>query len=173
LTDYLDGQLSPEGRAAFARHLDQCPACRLARDEQRGVDDLLRRAAAQDAPVPADLVGRIERRLRAMRRRRAAGCAAGLAAAVLAGVGLSAWLGRPTASTDPATAPTTPVEPREAVGRPPVVDVTVTSPAGIVAVPVRSRNSAVTILWVYPIRDAAPDRRAVADPPIPSDRSGL
>jgi len=61
LSTYLDGELSPSEAAELEMHLHECPECGLALEDLR----LLSRAVAEEElpPLPADLAGRITRRL--------------------------------------------------------------------------------------------------------------
>jgi anti-sigma factor RsiW len=159
LLGYLEDGLSADERQAFALHLEQCPDCRRQLDQQRRIDHLLRQGAGDDVPVPPGLTVRVERRLRAARRRRLAVWAGALAAAVLLAVGVSAWLMRPVPTPEPLPAPATvKVEPPPAPPQVPhrlVAEVTITPAQGLVAVPVPTRDPSVTILWVFPDRQAA------------------
>ena len=115
------------------------------------LDELLRAAAAQPAPLPPGLIENVERfiasRCRRRRRRRAL---VGLAAAAAVALLVSSWLAR--RSLDP-TAPDVP-SPRRApiaaqAASAPVAEVDVSTGPGTIAVPVRSGNPRVTVYWVY------------------------
>ncbi len=155
LDNYLDRALPDEAHAAFADHARQCPTCRQAVEDQGRVDDLLRRAVARE-PVPEGLTPRIARRLREAERGRRLRRAAGLAAALLAGLGL--WgLGRQPP-------PETPRPPEQAETAPPapdprsLVDVTFESSPSVIALPLRTDSPNVTVIWIYPTADVdAPD----------------
>ena len=91
LDDYLLGWLSPEGAAAFERHLAGCPSCRREHELQRSIDRALAGPDVSLDPIPASLVERIRGQVRARGRRRAirrnwlAAAAATLLIAVAAG----------------------------------------------------------------------------------------
>jgi anti-sigma factor RsiW len=81
LDEYLCGGL-PSGEAAdFEAHLAACPACREQSAVQRQIDRLLAEGTAGIEPVPISLPGRIERGVRAARRRRLLAWAGAAAAA--------------------------------------------------------------------------------------------
>src|ERR1700732_3273191 len=95
---YLGKWLTEPERVAFAAHLEGCPQCQKAMGEQQAITRLLAMALTSEAPVPAGLSERVEKRMRSARRRRLAGQLAGLAglAALLALVcGVALWLRRP------------------------------------------------------------------------------
>lgn len=53
LADYLSGELAPEARAGFDRHLAVCPACQAYLKDYEATIRLGRAAFAEpDAPVP-------------------------------------------------------------------------------------------------------------------------
>jgi hypothetical protein len=170
LAGYLEDGLTADELQAFTDHLPHCPGCRQATEEQRRLDQLLERASLQSSPVPAGLVERLERRLRKAQGRRRAAWVSGLAATVLMAAGVRVWLTRspsfPERPVDPPVAQVTPAPPEKATR--PLVQVRVTSPDEVVAVPVPTRNPTVTILWLYPAR-----RPAVPSSTNPSDGSGL
>ena len=65
LSDYLAGELPPDVRRAFERHVDLCPACRHYIAAFKTAIELGREAcadenaAAAEAGVPADLIAAI------------------------------------------------------------------------------------------------------------------
>lgn len=62
LTAFADGALSPERRAAVARHLEGCPECRAERERIAGA--LAALARLPDPPAPSPFFGaRLEARL--------------------------------------------------------------------------------------------------------------
>jgi len=65
---YLDGDLSPAERTAFADHLQTCPACRELLDQIQVVFDAL--AAWQTAAPPSGIPNQVMARLPASRRKR-------------------------------------------------------------------------------------------------------
>jgi len=66
LSAFLDGELSPSGREAVARHVDACGRCALRCEELRKVKELL---DARAVPEKVDLVDRIMERVAAEGRR--------------------------------------------------------------------------------------------------------
>jgi hypothetical protein len=91
---YVLGALSPADRAAFERHLPGCAACRRSVNQLAGLPGLLARVPAEvldsgelPVPVPDTLLPSLLRRARRTQRRRTLAIA-GLAAAVLAAVGI-------------------------------------------------------------------------------------
>ncbi len=150
LDDYLAHDLIGDEHTRFVAHLPDCPECRRAVREQQRLDDLLMEATAELEPVPAGLTGRIERRLRAARRRRVAAALTALVAAV---AGL--WLfGRPAPRMDDPRPPLAqvPSEPPRPAAR---VRVTFPARANLLAVPVPTDSPNVTALLVYPSRRPA------------------
>jgi anti-sigma factor RsiW len=157
LDGYLGRWLREPELLAFVAHLESCPRCRQAVNEQREVDRLLKQAAASDGRMPPEFVNRIEERLVRARRRRVVFRAAALAAGVLLALGVSVWmLRKPGATHDVAQAP--PVEHPVPAPAPRVATRVVLSPStGLTAVPIRSNNPDVTIVWLFPgsLRTAA------------------
>jgi anti-sigma factor RsiW len=153
LDDYPADALTPDERQAFVDHLADCAACRQQVDEAERLNRLVAEAVAVGNSVPPGLVGRIERRLRA-RRRRMMVWAGAAAAAVLAAGGVTVWLTRPPAPPVEQAVTPRPTEkpPAQVTAAPPRVEVTVTSPEKTVARPVKTRNPAVTVVWIYPSR---------------------
>src|SRR5438270_13502249 len=94
LASYLEDGLTADELHVFTDHLEHCPGCRQATDEQRRLDQLLERASLQDTSMPAGLVDRLERRLRKAQRRRRVAWVIGLTAALLVAAGVGVWLTR-------------------------------------------------------------------------------
>src|SRR5438105_2292110 len=84
LDDYLTRDLGGADRARFTAHLPGCPDCRRAVRAHERLGAVLTAATTELEPVPAGLIDRIERRLRAARRRRLVALAAALLAAAVA-----------------------------------------------------------------------------------------
>jgi anti-sigma factor RsiW len=161
LDAYLADELPGSERAAFESHLDICPACHEAVDEQQWIDGLLQSPARlQLERPPASILDSFQVSV-AQRRRRFLQAACGLAAAavLLIAVGLSLngnhHAAQPVdrvkntiASVKPAQAPTAQVSATTA--RPPA---TFVSTSEAIAVPVESSSSDVTIVQVYPTTD--------------------
>jgi len=118
--------------------------------------------------VPASLVAQIDGRLRRARRRRVAAWATGLAAAVLLVCALGAWLLPQRAKENesarhpvvalPAPPPEPTPDPRS------FVEVTFQPPSDVIAVPQKTDDPSVTIIWLYPTIKAAQETS-----PAPTD----
>lgn len=141
LDAFLDGELAPGESASFAAHLDQCPTCRVAVDEQQWIDGLLRAPAiAQRETTPAALVesfrGALARRIQFRR------LTFGVAAAVLlVAVGWTLKLNRQADGTRPIEVAVSDMKPAATfVGGPDVI-----------VVPVASQHPDVTIVRVFPV----------------------
>jgi hypothetical protein len=161
---YLGKWLSDGERIAFEAHLNTCPACRRSIAEQRRLDALLARATAAAVAVPAGLLDQIDRRLRRARQRRVAAWAAGLAAAAIGIVIVSTQL-LPQHAPDMERAPSSSIARPEPVPAPhALVTVTVPPPSDVIAVPQKSENPSVTIIWLYPtLKTAKETGPAAAD----------
>ena len=184
LDDYLSACLSDDEAARFEAHLAHCPACREETADQRGIDRLLARGAAQRAPTPSSLVDRIEGQIRSLRRRRVIRTALALSAAAAVVLAVGVWLipqndGTPAGPTTHAGAssiaeerikrePDSHADRHEAAppaqlasdGKP-RVRVSLADPAEAILVPVETSNPNVSIVWIYPtVRPG----RAAAEP---------
>jgi hypothetical protein len=152
---YVGKWLTNEERIEFEMHLGDCPDCRQFVDECQRLESLLARANAACVPVPPALIGRIEHRIR-KRRRKAAAWAASLAAAGVLICAILAWyvvqrvpnarsVQPPVVAQLPQPAALMRVrDPR------PSVEVTFEPSSDVIAVPHRTDNPSVTIIWVYP-----------------------
>jgi anti-sigma factor RsiW len=161
LDAYLADDLPGCERAAFESHLDLCPACRDAADEQQWIDGLLQSPARlQLERPPASILDSFQLSV-AQRRRRVLQAACGLAAAavLLIAIGVSLKdnqeaaqpvdrVANTSASVEPTKAPT--AQAPAATTRPPA---TFISTSEAIAVPVESSSSDVTIVQVYPTTD--------------------
>ena len=67
LSDWLDGELSPEASSEVEAHLKNCPACRSEAEKYRRTRELLRDAAL---PAPDALSGRVLQILRAEQKQK-------------------------------------------------------------------------------------------------------
>lgn len=67
LMSYVDGELPPEQRAEFDRHLDACAACRRYLDSYRQTIRLAK-GLKQDAPAPPDVPEELVQAILAARR---------------------------------------------------------------------------------------------------------
>jgi len=163
LDEYLCGWLSPDEAADFEAHLASCPACREESTVQRHIDRLLAEGAAPIEPVPVLLPSRIERGVRAARRRRQLGWACTLTAAAGIVLALGLW-GTPTLfstrgndrqtvknpaapvhATEPLAPPTLPEPQSVAAAR-----VTLVDSSSAILVPIESHSPNVTVVCVYP-----------------------
>jgi len=156
LDEYLCGWLSPDEAADFEAHLAGCPACQEECAVQRHIDRLLAEGAARIEPVPVLLPGRIERGVRAARRRQF-GWACSLTAAAGIVLALGLWGapavffprddGRPMAQR-----PTDPVHAAEPFVPQPVAAarVTLVDSSSAILVPIESHSPNVTVVCVYP-----------------------
>jgi anti-sigma factor RsiW len=163
LDEYLCGWLSPDEAAEFAAHLAGCSACREECAVQRRIDRLLAEGAAGIEPVPAALADRIERGVRAARRRRRVGWACALTAAAGIVLALGLW-GAPRSSflrndarpvvTAPVAAddlPQQPVLPSSAKPQAAAIArVTLVDSSSAILVPVESHSPNVTVVRIYP-----------------------
>ena len=174
---YLGKWLTEDQRAEFEAHLATCLDCRRAVQEQQQLEHLLTRAAAVSMAVPADLSERIERRLRQVQRRRSLAWATGLAAAGVLVCALAAWLLTQRTPIEKATPPPmAAVQPRPSESKPDprsLVHVTFQPPSDVIAVPQKTDNPSVTIIWVYPTIKAAKEPTSAPDGILqPTERTG-
>jgi anti-sigma factor RsiW len=155
---YLGGWLSDPERAEFENHLASCPGCRQFVREQKHLDRMLAEATERLQPVPADLSARVAAQLaRAGRRRRRAWAALSAAAILAAGVAAWLWLPpRPNEEQPRSPLAEAPPHPdRQTPPMPPVVQVTFPAASNVIAMPKRTGDPAVTIVWLYPTIPAA------------------
>jgi hypothetical protein len=166
LEGYLDGSLDPELKPVFEAHLETCPACRAEVEADRRLDRLLAKAAAALESAPPQLLGRIEGHLAAgAARRRAWRRAGALAAAALllaASAGLALRLLSPRSPGEPLLLserdelpPELPAAAEYAAPPPARVEFDPASP--LIAVPVRTGNRNLSIVFVYPQVPADPE----------------
>lgn len=161
LDAYLADDLPRSERAAFESHLDVCPACRDAADQQQWIDVLLQSPARLQLERPPGSILDSFQVSVAQRRRRVVQAACGLAAAavLLIAVGLSMNGNQDTSqrdkvatnsivTVDPSQTPRLP-EPATTTQHP----ATFVSATDAIAVPVESSYSDVTIVQVYPTTD--------------------
>jgi len=174
--DYLEDALATGERQKFVAHLEHCAECSRKIDEQRRLEELLKRATMQSMPVPGDLVERVERRLLRKTRRARVAWVSALAASVVLALGVTAWIVRSLPrgqAVAKGLSADTPLEvPEEIVATNAPARVAVTSPTEIVAVPVKSRDPAVTIVWLFPTRHSdAGEGPPLSHPLNPLNRS--
>jgi anti-sigma factor RsiW len=158
LDDYLNGELAPGEAARFSDHLDECPTCREAVDQQQWIDGLLRAPAIAQLEPPSPALVTSVRAARARRlqiSRIAIGITVAAAATLLVGAGWVVELSRQTdrmnsqIATNHVDAPVAEASVATFVGGPEVI-----------VVPVESADSDVTIVRVYPVLE--PDYSAQA-----------
>ena len=174
---YLGKWLAGHERVEFEAHLANCPGCRQFVQEQQRLDNLLAQANAELLPVPAVLLRQIEHRLRKGRRWRLTAWVAALSAAAILACTFAAWylanwLPKDDARQSPPLAtplhpPSQPPDPRT------LVRVTFPSPSDVIAVPQKTENPSITIIWVYPtVKTAQEPNPAPADFFQPPERNG-
>jgi anti-sigma factor RsiW len=174
LEGFLGKWLTAPEWAEFQAHLADCPRCRVRLDEQERLNRLLAEAVRQFTPVPPGLVGRVERRLSRARRRRLVGWTGGIAAALLAGC-FAIWWNRPPSAEErapPRVADAPTPSPLEVRAPAPQVRVRIVRPAEVIAVPRKTDNPAVTIIWVYPAVQTLAPGPTPAGSSQPLERSG-
>ncbi len=161
LEDYLAHGLGDAERAGFVAHLAACLECRRAVEEQERLDRLLGRAVTRLEPVPVILNRRIEQAIRTSRRRRLVRWASGVAAGVALAAVVGWWLLRETPGpsvTAPRVEMPQPAVPQATDPRSRVW-IRFDPKSEVLAVPVRTDNPNVTIVWVYPGAGPARDAR--------------
>jgi Putative zinc-finger len=151
---YLGKWLAEEELVQFEAHLANCADCRQFVEEQQRLKSLLARANTECVPVPPALIGRINHRLRQAQRRRAAGWAISLAAAGVLICAFTGWFFVQRMPDDRSVQPPTmaklPQPPQPARDSRPPVAVTFQPSSDVIAVPHKTDNPSVTIIWVYP-----------------------
>jgi hypothetical protein len=175
---YLGKWLAKDERRMFEAHLADCPDCRHRVQEDERLDSLLARANVELMPVPASLLDQIDRRLRQARRQRISAWTSGLAAA---GILISAvavrFFNPPVPDNGPGPSPVLTEHPRPAEALPDprsLVQVTVENPSDVIAVPRRTDNPSVTIIWLYPtIKAGQEPNPAPGELFQPSERNGI
>jgi hypothetical protein len=175
---YLGKWLTGDELVEFEAHLAYCRDCRQIIQEEQRLESLLARANSALAPVPPALIDRVEHRLRQAGRRSAAAWATGLAAAALLICAVAIWhLPQRVPEDGPVPSPVAAQAPRPAElahARRPLVEVTFHSPSDVIAVPQKTENPSVTIIWVYPTikaeQDPSPEPSDLFQPP---ERNGI
>jgi hypothetical protein len=151
---YLGKWLCEEEVIQFKAHLANCADCRQVVEEQQRLESLLARANTECVPVLPALSDRIEQRLRQARRRRAAGWTTSLAAAGILICAFTAWFFIHRVPDDQSVQPPVmaqlPQPPQPLRESRPQVQVTFEPSSDVIAVPHKTDNPAVTIIWVYP-----------------------
>lgn len=148
----LDAELSPRRRAALQQHLRTCANCRKQRRQLAHVQALIHGLAEQSERSDVT-AARIE-----FGQRQAFPWRGGLAAAAVLALCMGGWL---TARFLQATAPEPPApaivqtHPDPAASGIPdprsLVEVTFEPAADVIAVPMKTENPNITIIWAYPI----------------------
>jgi anti-sigma factor RsiW len=176
LDRYLGNDLSGLEREAFQSHLEGCPQCRQAAEEQERLNQLLLRATTQLNPFPAFLRERVEQRLRSARRRQLLRGIAAFAAVLLVALGLAAWqlTYRYAADISPALPSAGASQPAPPPGHDPRSQVQVTFPprVEVIAVPLPTASPNVTLIWLYPTEATTMPAPASAPSPL-LERNGL
>ncbi|HOF17708.1 MAG TPA: zf-HC2 domain-containing protein [Phycisphaerae bacterium] len=124
LSAYHDGEMSPDCRVEFERHLGQCPQCAAELDRLRRLTAML--GAARPAAIPAASLARLHRAVDLLPTtgiRRLAEALAGVAAAIL----LVCMIGLARRSDAPAATASMPVWETQAVAQQQAVSATATS----------------------------------------------
>jgi hypothetical protein len=144
----VDGELNDRQRRALTEHLEVCSACRAHQRQLAQMRDGMSRLSALTAESGASSEWLLPNRRRHLPR-----WAAGLtaAAAVLAIAAVGWWsLGSPApGSSEHVVKHDGDAHPSEQTKTPPLPDVQVTFGSDVIAVPMKSKNPNVTILWIY------------------------
>ena len=151
LDDYLARDLMGDDRAGVVAHLHSCAECRRNIQEQERLNVMLTEATVRLDRIPPELFDQVERRVRITRRRRTMATALAVAATI-AGIWLVSHRGEPEAAhqLNVTVAGTSGSE----EFRPAHVRVAFPRERNLLAVPVESQSSNVSVFWVFP----APER---------------
>ncbi len=149
LDDYLNGELREAERIAFETHLGGCEACRRAVEVDRRWEGLLA-AAKPVAPVTlTEPIAIVAQRERVRRRNIVRICAViGIAAGLLSFI--LRWsfdqgvvpVAKPEVEVAPERVAATPA--------PPEVRIEFSPESQVIAMPLKSKNLQVSIVWLYP-----------------------
>ncbi len=165
---YLGKWLDASDAAAFQNHLVGCAECRQAVLEQEEINRLL---VAAQPEVPARLIRRFEQDLYSIRRRKALAWGVALAASVVMAL---FGVDRLLRNFDGERAQPVVVardQTRE-MAPPTRVRVTFASDSEVIAVPQKTQNPGVTIIWVYPVlQTAVQPNTSPGEPVSNSERS--
>jgi anti-sigma factor RsiW len=154
LDAYLSDDLSGDELANFEVHVEECPTCRNAVDQQQWIDDLLQSPERVQLERPSVTILDSFRGSVAQRRRRVmqAACSLAAAATLLVAVGLvklNRQANELLKSDEPGVAVTEP-DHAPTPAQPPA---TYVSSSDAIVVPVESPSDDVTIVQVYPTTD--------------------
>ena len=163
LDDYLEESLPGESVEVLVRHLNDCPECRRAVEEQQHMEVLLRRAVMQDSPTPPRLVEAASEwkclsSESVQRRRWRSGLLAWLQPCCWGWERLSGGIGqlcRLKGRMKTAVADVSPTLVAENIPPRSRVYVTATSPKGVDVVQLPSSTPNVSIFWLFPNRQVA------------------
>jgi anti-sigma factor RsiW len=165
LDAYLLKELPPDDTAQFAAHLSHCCECRDAVEEQWWIDRLLRAGLASKVESPAEHILRSLRARIGKQRQRIGALVCGLVAAAMAFVAVG-WTTLQRQQTE------NPLAGEHSTNAVSVVDdAAQPSPEArfvggtdVIAIPVASRHSDVTVVRIYPTyQPAATNQAAVED----------
>jgi len=175
---YLGKWLTGDEQIEFEAHLANCLDCRQFIQEQQPLDGLLARANSALLPIPEGLIDQIDHRLRRARRRRVMAWATGLAAAgVLICTFAVRFFVQQAPSDGPVQSAIAEVAPHPSqLARDPrsLVQVNFQPSSGVIAVPRKTENPSVTIIWVYPtIKAGREPNPAPADSFQNPERNGI
>jgi anti-sigma factor RsiW len=151
LDEYMCGWLLPDEVAEFEAHLAGCSVCQEHCAAQREIDRMLAEEAVEVEAVPAVVADRIERGVRAARRRRLMGWACGLTAAGVV-LALGFWgiqMARGPAAIGNSRELAAPLP----FAKPPAVAaarVTLADSSSAILVPVESHSPNVTVVCIFP-----------------------
>jgi predicted anti-sigma-YlaC factor YlaD len=155
LDAFLSNDLSDDNRAVFESHLEECPTCHDAMDQQQWIDGLLNSPARVQLERPSATILDSFHVSPTKRQRRIAQAACGLAMAATLLIVLSAWqlnqqaigpsvVEQHSVATTP---PTTTLTPAQSL-------TTFVPTSDSIVVPLESPSADVTVMQVYPTTDA-------------------
>jgi hypothetical protein len=169
LEDYVSHDLSAADCARFEAHLEECLSCRQSLGQEHRLEALL--GAGLSESLPPGFGDRLDLRLRAAKRRRLrAGVAAVAASLVFLLLGRALLAPETPTPEQHVELPSTPPPRAES---PPAAQAQVRFPkdADVIAVPVPSESSNVTIVQVYPalhkVVRAKMNHAAIAERSVP------
>lgn len=154
LDAYLSHDLPGDNRPIFESHLEDCPACRDAVDQQQWIDSILLSPARIQLERPTVTLLDPLRRSFAKRRRHILQASCGLAAAatLLIAIGLLERSRQANGTSKSAETSLAVIEPSRAP-TPAQPAATFVSTSDTIVVPLESSSTDVTIVQVYPTTD--------------------